>query len=45
MIVSRPDNMALLGPILDEQPHLLDDVRLVYDAEALFSSRTIAKAE
>ena len=45
IIVSRPDNMALLCPILEERPQLLDDARLIYDAEALFSGRIVAKAE
>ena len=45
IVVSRPDNMAILRPILDEHPQLLDDARLIYDAEALFSGRIITNAE
>ena len=44
VLVSRPDNMALLRAVLCERPHLMDGTRLVYDAEALFAARTIARA-
>lgn len=44
VIVSRPDNMALVRNTLRDRPHLLDGTRVVYDAEALFSARDIAKA-
>jgi glycosyltransferase involved in cell wall biosynthesis len=36
--------MALLRPILRERPSLLQGVRLIYDAEALFATRAIARA-
>ena len=44
VIVSRPDNMAIVRSILRDRPHLLDGTRLIYDAEALFSARDILKA-
>ena len=44
VLVSRPDNMALVHAILRERPSLLQDVRLIYDAEALFATRAIARA-
>ena len=44
VIVSRPDNMAIVRSILRDRPHLLDGTRLIYDAEALFSARDIVKA-
>ena len=45
MLVSRPDNMALFQETTQQQPHLISGARLIYDAEALFAARTIAKAE
>jgi GT2 family glycosyltransferase/SAM-dependent methyltransferase len=44
ILVSRPDNMALFRRALRERPHLTYGTRLIYDAEALFASRTIAEA-
>jgi GT2 family glycosyltransferase/uncharacterized coiled-coil DUF342 family protein len=44
VLVSRPDNMAILQAILWEEPRLLEGVRLIYDAEALFCARTITQA-
>ena len=44
ILVSRPDNMALVNDVLRDLPHLLDGCRLVYDAEALFCMRDIARA-
>jgi GT2 family glycosyltransferase len=44
LLVSRPDNMALLVDTCRGRPHVLDGCRLVYDAEALFCLRDIAKA-
>jgi GT2 family glycosyltransferase len=44
VLVSRPDNMALILPVLRERPHLMHGTRLVYDAEALFAARKIAEA-
>jgi GT2 family glycosyltransferase len=44
VIVSRPDNMAIVRSTLRECPRLLDGTRLIYDAEALFSARDVIKA-
>jgi GT2 family glycosyltransferase/glycosyltransferase involved in cell wall biosynthesis len=44
VMVSRPDNMARVRQELRKRPYLLDGTRLVYDAEALFSSRELARA-
>ena len=44
ILVSRPDNMALVNDVLRDQPHMLDGCRLVYDAEALFCMRDITRA-
>jgi GT2 family glycosyltransferase/SAM-dependent methyltransferase len=45
ILVSRPDNMALLREVLRERPHLIHGTRLIYDAEALFAIRTSTEAE
>jgi GT2 family glycosyltransferase/SAM-dependent methyltransferase len=45
VIISRPDNMALLQRVLGERPHLMDGARVIYDAEALFSARDVLKAK
>jgi GT2 family glycosyltransferase len=45
VVVSRPHNMQVLTSIMTAQPALLKGVRIVYDAEALFSLRDIAKAQ
>ena len=44
VIVSRPHNMAALREQLQRDPDLLRGATIVYDAEALFSLRDIAKA-
>lgn len=44
VIVSRPHNMQALRRLLDRDPDLLKGARLVYDAEAMFSLRDIARA-
>jgi GT2 family glycosyltransferase len=44
VIVSRPHNMQALRRIIDRNPGLLEGTRLVYDAEAMFSLRDIARA-
>ena len=44
VIVSRPHNMLALRKILEREPALLGHARLIYDAEALFSVRDIARA-
>lgn len=44
LIVSRPDNMRRLEILRDSRPDLLEGLPLIYDAEALFSTREIAEA-
>jgi GT2 family glycosyltransferase/SAM-dependent methyltransferase len=44
IVVSRPDNMNIVRDVLRIRPHLIHGVRLVYDAEALFSARDIARS-
>jgi len=44
IVVSRPDNMAIVRDTLRDRPHLLDGTRLIYDAEALFSAREVIRA-
>jgi GT2 family glycosyltransferase/SAM-dependent methyltransferase len=44
MIVSRPHNMEVVRAMLRHAPKAWRNVRVVYDAEALFSLRDIAKA-
>jgi glycosyltransferase involved in cell wall biosynthesis len=43
IFVSRPHNMAALGPLLSERPRIKKRARVVYDAEALFALRDIEK--
>ncbi len=45
VIVSRPHNMQVLQQLRSRQPELLHPARLIYDAEAMFSLRDIARAE
>lgn len=44
VVVSRPHNMQALRRLLEHEPALLGGARLVYDAEAMFSLRDIARA-
>jgi predicted O-linked N-acetylglucosamine transferase (SPINDLY family)/predicted Zn-dependent protease/glycosyltransferase involved in cell wall biosynthesis len=44
MVVSRPDNMRRIDSLRDSRPDLLAGIPLVYDAEALFSTREIQEA-
>jgi GT2 family glycosyltransferase len=44
MIVSRPHNADMLNMLFDDHPDLKTGCRVIYDAEALFSLREIAKA-
>ena len=44
IVVSRPDIYRLFREAVRSWPHLLTAVRIVYDAEALFSRRDIARA-
>jgi len=41
VLVSRPDNMRLVRPILAAAAAHVANARIVYDAEALFAARTI----
>jgi GT2 family glycosyltransferase len=41
LIVSRPHNMAFVNELLAGQPGDFDGLRIVYDAEALFSLRQV----
>jgi GT2 family glycosyltransferase len=43
ILVSRPHNMALLKPIMDANPSWFEDIHIIYDAEALFATRTITQ--
>jgi GT2 family glycosyltransferase len=45
IFISRPHNMAKLVEITKRRPQLIKDVRLIYDAEAIFASRDLCKAE
>lgn len=45
ILVSRPHNMEVLRAMLAAHPEWRRGTRLIYDAEALFSLRDIAKAE
>lgn len=44
VLVSRPHNMQAVQAIRAARPEVFDGARLVYDAEALFSQRDIARA-
>jgi glycosyltransferase involved in cell wall biosynthesis len=41
IIVSRPHNMELLGPILTAHPDWFENIDVIYDAEALFAAREV----
>ncbi|MBP8937036.1 MAG: class I SAM-dependent methyltransferase, partial [Agrobacterium sp.] len=43
IFVTRPHNMQKLRAVLDKEPELKGQARLIYDAEALFANREIAK--
>ncbi len=45
IIVSRPHNMELLAPVVTAHPDWFANTEIIYDAEALFASRTIALRE
>jgi SAM-dependent methyltransferase len=45
VFVSRPHNMEVLQAVLREHEHWMQGARIVFDAEALFSLRDIAKLE
>ncbi|MFA7429806.1 MAG: tetratricopeptide repeat protein [Rhodospirillaceae bacterium] len=44
MVVSRPPNMAFVAEIRQRRPGLFADMRVIYDAEALFALREIGEA-
>lgn len=44
MVISRPHNMEVVRAIRERHPEWFDGCRILYDAEALFSLREIAKA-
>ena len=41
IIVSRPHNMRWLAPILSAHPDWLKNLKVIYDAEALFAARDV----
>src|SRR5262245_6136671 len=43
ILVSRPHNMEVLFPILEKHPDWFDNVTVIYDAEAVFAMRDIAR--
>ncbi len=45
VLVSRPHNMAEIDRLRRKSPELLQGARVIYDAEAVFAMRDIAKAE
>jgi GT2 family glycosyltransferase len=45
IFISRPHNMACLVEINRRRPELLKRVKIIYDAEAIFASRDLCKAE
>lgn len=44
LLVSRPSNLSAIAPLRQRRPELFAGMRLVYDAEALFALREIARA-
>lgn len=44
IFISRPHNMTKLAAIIKRRPELTKDARIIYDAEAIFASRTLCKA-
>ena len=45
LVVSRPHNMEVISALRRKRPGLFKGLRIVYDAEALFSIRDITKAQ
>jgi GT2 family glycosyltransferase len=43
ILVSRPHNMKVFRPILEKHPDWFEDVTVIYDAEAVFATRDIAR--
>jgi GT2 family glycosyltransferase len=44
IIISRPHNMALFKSLMSKKPGICGKARIIYDAEALFSSRKIKQS-
>jgi len=45
IVISRPHNMAFVRELLETEPDLLGDSRVIYDAEAVFALREQLRAE
>jgi GT2 family glycosyltransferase len=45
IIVSRPHNMKIFKPILTKYPQWFKNTKIIYDAEALYSSREIMRKQ
>ena len=43
ILISRPHNMQVLFPIIEKHPDWFDNVTVIYDAEAVFATRDIAR--
>src|SRR5262245_21839529 len=43
ILVSRPHNMQVLFPVIEKHPDWFADVMVIYDAEAVFAMREIAR--
>jgi GT2 family glycosyltransferase len=44
ILVSRPESMELVRETVRNYPHALEGARIIYDAEAVFAKREIARA-
>jgi glycosyltransferase involved in cell wall biosynthesis len=45
IFISRPHNMEQLVSIIERRPELTENVKIIYDAEAIFANRTLCKAD
>lgn len=45
IIISRPENMALIRGFLASHPDMFEGARIIYDSEALAATREISKAK
>ena len=43
LIVSRPTTMSLVQPLLTEHPEWFREMKLIYDAEAIFAIREVCQ--
>jgi GT2 family glycosyltransferase len=41
IFISRPHNMKILKSVFDAHPHWFDQVKVLYDAEAIFATREV----